>query len=163
MWNSLLYYWKNQVKWWKFCNADGNSSLEKQTFDWANNFTSINVYENETVMPISSTAAIYFNETEDKAAFSLPKTTEFSFILSNVVVNIIRVRINAIRFIFFETDVRTFEIRINAWRKRNQNRWHFFLRFSADCIVHFISTTIRSLQGRSRVAPKRPIALSSFL
>ena len=38
----------------------------------------------------------------------------FPFILSNVVVDIVRVRINAIRFIFFEADVRTFEIRITA-------------------------------------------------
>ena len=34
----------------------------------------------------------------------------------------LRVRINAIRFIFFEAEVRTFEIRITASRKRNQNR-----------------------------------------
>ena len=42
------------------------------------------------------------------------KTIEFFFILPNVVVDIVRVRINAIRFIFFEADVRTFEIRITA-------------------------------------------------
>ena len=46
--------------------------------------------------------------------YSLPKTMNFSFILSNVVVDIVIVRINAIRFIFFEADVRTFEIRITA-------------------------------------------------
>ena len=50
------------------------------------------------------------------------KPYNFSFILSNVVVDIIRVRINAIRFILLEADVRTFEIRIIACRKRNQNR-----------------------------------------
>ena len=42
------------------------------------------------------------------------KPYNFPFILSNVVVDIIRVRINAIRFILFEADVRTFEIRITA-------------------------------------------------
>ena len=36
------------------------------------------------------------------------KPQNFSFILSNVVVDIVKVRINAIRFIFFEADVRTF-------------------------------------------------------
>ena len=44
---------------------------------------------------------------------------------SNFSFDIVRVRINAIRFILFEPDVRIFEIRIIAWRKRNQNRWHF--------------------------------------
>ena len=61
--------------------------------------------------------------------YSLPKTIEpsnFSFILSNVVVDIVRVRINAIRFIFFEADIRNFEVRITAWRKRN---WHFSYGF----------------------------------
>ena len=42
------------------------------------------------------------------------KPSNFSFIFSNVVVDIVRVRINAIRFNFFEADVRTFEIRITA-------------------------------------------------
>ena len=36
----------------------------------------------------------------------------FSFVLSNAVVETVRVRINAIPFIFFEAVVRTFEIRI---------------------------------------------------
>ena len=45
---------------------------------------------------------------------SLPKTIDFSFNPSNVAVNIVRVRINAIKFIFFEADVRTFQIRITA-------------------------------------------------
>ena len=46
--------------------------------------------------------------------FSQPKTIEFSFVLSNAVIKIVRVRIDAFRFIFFEADVRTFEIRITA-------------------------------------------------
>ena len=46
--------------------------------------------------------------------FSLPKTIEFSFVLSNVVVEIVKLRINAIRFIFFKDEFGTFEIRINA-------------------------------------------------
>ena len=37
------------------------------------------------------------------------KPSNFSFVLWNVVVDIVRVRINTIRFIFFEADVRTFE------------------------------------------------------
>ena len=37
------------------------------------------------------------------------KPWNFTFIRSNIVVDIVRVRINAIRFIFFEADVRTFE------------------------------------------------------
>ena len=63
---------------------------------------------------------------------SLPKTIEFFFVLSNAVTKIVRVRIKAFRFIFFEADVRTFEIRITAWRNRNQNWLRSFLRFSAD-------------------------------
>ena len=62
------------------------------------------------------------------------KPLNFSFVLSNAVVEPVRVQINAIRFIFFEADVRSFEIRTTAWRKRNQNRWHSCLRFSADCM-----------------------------
>ena len=50
------------------------------------------------------------------------KPQNFSFIVSNVVVDIVRIRINPIRFIFFEAEVRTFEIRITAWRKHNLNR-----------------------------------------
>ena len=46
--------------------------------------------------------------------FSLSKTIEFSFVLSNAVVETVRVRINVIPFIFFEADVRSFEIRISA-------------------------------------------------
>ena len=42
------------------------------------------------------------------------KPSNFSFILSNVAVDIVKVQINAIRFIYFEADVRTFEIRIFA-------------------------------------------------
>ena len=40
------------------------------------------------------------------------KPYNFSFTLSNEVVDIVGVRIIAIRFTFFEADVRTFEIRI---------------------------------------------------
>ena len=36
--------------------------------------------------------------------YSLPKTVEFSFVLSNAVVETVRVEINAIPFIFFEVD-----------------------------------------------------------
>ena len=43
--------------------------------------------------------------------YSLSKTIEF---LSNAVVETVRVRINVIPFIFFEADVRSFEIRITA-------------------------------------------------
>ena len=59
------------------------------------------------------------------------KPSNFSFVLSNAVVE--TVRVYAIPFIFFEADVRSFEIRITAWRERNQDRWHSSLRFSADC------------------------------
>ena len=45
---------------------------------------------------------------------SLPKSVYFPFVLSTAVVETVRVRINAIRFIFFAADVRTFEIRITA-------------------------------------------------
>ena len=45
---------------------------------------------------------------------SLQKTIEFSFVISNAVVETVRVRINAIRFSFFGADVRSFEIRITA-------------------------------------------------
>ena len=45
---------------------------------------------------------------------SLPKIIELSSILSNVAVDIVTVRINAIKFIFFEANVRPFEIRIAA-------------------------------------------------
>ena len=53
------------------------------------------------------------------AKFDLPTTvcqkpSNFSFILSNLVLDIVRVQINAIEFIFFDADVRTFEIRITA-------------------------------------------------
>ena len=44
--------------------------------------------------------------------YSLPKTVDFSFVLSNAVFGTVRVRFNAIPFIFFEAEVRTFEIRI---------------------------------------------------
>ena len=54
--------------------------------------------------------------------FSLPKTVEFSLVLSNTVVETARAEINAIPFIFCEIDVRPLEIRITALRKRNQNR-----------------------------------------
>ena len=54
------------------------------------------------------------------------------------------VRINVIPFIFFEADVQTFEIRITAWRNRDQNRWYSFLlsflRFSVDWNVVFLRT-----------------------
>ena len=50
----------------------------------------------------------------DKLQCSLPKTVEFSFVLSSTVVKTVGAQINAIRFIFFEADVRTFEIRITA-------------------------------------------------
>ena len=43
--------------------------------------------------------------------YSLPKTIEFLFVLSNAIVDTVRVRINAIPFISFEADVRSFEIR----------------------------------------------------
>ena len=36
---------------------------------------------------------------------SLPKTIEFFFVLSNIVVKTVRVQINAIQFIFLESDV----------------------------------------------------------
>ena len=64
---------------------------------------------------------------------SLPKTIEFSFVISNAVVETVRVRINAIRFTFFEADARSFEIRITAWG--NQNRWHFSHGFAQTEIV----------------------------
>ena len=64
----------------------------------------------------------YFPENLKVSLIVCRKPSNFSFILSNVVVDIVRVRINAIRFIFFDADVRTFEIRITARRKRNQNR-----------------------------------------
>ena len=34
-------------------------------------------------------------------------------------------RFNVIPYIFFEAHVRSFQIRITVWLKRNQNRWHF--------------------------------------
>ena len=46
--------------------------------------------------------------------FSLPKTIEFSFVLSNAVVETVGALISAIPFIFFEADVRPFEIRITG-------------------------------------------------
>ena len=42
------------------------------------------------------------------------KPQNFSFVLSNAVVEPVRVRINAIPFIFFEADVQSFEIRNTA-------------------------------------------------
>ena len=45
---------------------------------------------------------------------SLQKTIDFSFFLSNAVVETIKARINAIPFTFFEANVRLFEIRISA-------------------------------------------------
>ena len=39
---------------------------------------------------------------------------KFSFVLSNAVVETVGVQINTIPFIFFEADVRSFEIRITA-------------------------------------------------
>ena len=72
------------------------------------------------------------------------KPQNFSFVLSNAVVETVRVRINVIPFIFFKADVRSFEIRITAWRKRNQNWWHSFLRFSVDCII--LSVLVRPFQ-----------------
>ena len=66
---------------------------------------------------------------------SPPKTVKFSFVLSSTVVETARVEINAIPFVFCEVNVRSFKIRITAWRNRNQNRWHSFLRFSADFYV----------------------------
>ena len=45
---------------------------------------------------------------------SLPKTVDFFFVLSNAVFETVRVRINVIPFIFFEADIRAFEIIIIA-------------------------------------------------
>ena len=74
----------------------------------------------------------------DSGAYSVcRKPQKFSFVLSNAVDETVRVRISAIPFIFFEADVRMFEIGITAWPKRNQNRWHSYLRFFADCIRSF--------------------------
>ena len=64
---------------------------------------------------------------------SLPKTVEFFPVSFERNSRNLRVRINAIKFIFFEADVRPFEIRITVWCKRNQNWLRSFLRFSADC------------------------------
>ena len=58
------------------------------------------------------------------------KPQNFSFVLLNAVVKTVGAQINAIWFIFFQADVRMFGIRITAWRKRNQNRWHLFRWFS---------------------------------
>ena len=57
----------------------------------------------------------------------------FPSVLPNAVVTTIRVLVHTIQFDFTEADIPTFEIRITAWRKRNQNRRHSFLWFSADC------------------------------
>ena len=76
----------------------------------------------------------YISDESVERVYTVPKTIEFSFILSNAVVETVKVRINAIPFIFFQADVWPFEIRTTAWRKCNQNRWHSFLWFSAHCI-----------------------------
>ena len=79
----------------------------------------------------------------------LPKIIEF-FIFSNVIVYVIRVRINAIRFIFFEADVRNFEIRIIACRKRNQNRWHFSYGFPQTEMSHINKTKENELSWKDK-------------
>ena len=58
------------------------------------------------------------------------KPSNFSFILSKVVVYIVRIRINAIRFIFFDADVRTFETRMCFVLKRLQIkvRWNLTIQ-----------------------------------
>ena len=57
-------------------------------------------------------------------SFSLQKSMEFCFVILNAAVETVKVQINAIPFIFFQVDVRSFELRTTVWRKRNQNRWH---------------------------------------
>ena len=64
------------------------------------------------------------------------KPWNFSFVSLNAVIKTVRFQISTILFIFFEVDVRLFEIRITAWRKRDQNWWHSFPQFSADCFVN---------------------------
>ena len=68
------------------------------------------------------------------------KPKYLSFLLSNAVVETVRVQINTILFIFFEDDIRTFKIRITAWCKHNQYWWHSFLRFSTDCMWYPLYT-----------------------
>ena len=46
--------------------------------------------------------------------YSLPKTIEFSSVLSNAVAMTVRVQINTINFILIEDDIQTFEIRITV-------------------------------------------------
>ena len=68
-----------------------------------------------------------------KHYFSLQKTIEFSFLLSNAVLESVRVQIKTMLSIFFEDHTVMFKIRITAWRKHNKNPWHSLLRFSANC------------------------------
>ena len=49
-----------------------------------------------------------------KVQLSLPKTIEFSFVLSSAVIKTVGAQINAIWFIIFQADVRTFEITITV-------------------------------------------------
>ena len=44
-------------------------------------------------------------------SFSLQKSMEFCFVLLNAAVETVKVQINAIPFIFFQVDVRSFELR----------------------------------------------------
>ena len=83
----------------------------------------------------SAASAARAETLSDALGTRLRKPQNFSFLLPSAVVDTVTVLINVIPFIFFEADVRSFEIRITAWRERNQNRWHSFLRFSADCSI----------------------------
>ena len=107
--------------------------------------------------------------------FSLPKTVEFFPVSFERNSRNLRVRINAIRFIFFEADVRPFEIRITVWCKHNQNWLRSFLRFSADCLDSFkilfaassqacfaIVTTICTLQAEPAFPHSPPSSMLFF-
>ena len=62
------------------------------------------------------------------------------YLFMNAAVTTVRVQIHAIQFNFTEAGIRIFQMRITVWRKCNQNRWHSFLWFTADCISELLVT-----------------------
>ena len=61
------------------------------------------------------------------------KPQNFSLIPLNALVRPFELRWTS--FIFFEAYIRTFEIRVSVWRKRNQNRWPTFPQTVYGCII----------------------------